>query len=154
RLVSSAPLGLGSIRERWPRSHRSGACRRPSYLNGAPMIRVLVAFALLVTALAAPAHGQIAIDIGIRLPGPPALFVVQGSPVYYAPNAPANVFFYAPQYWVFTNGWYVGPTWNGPWALVEPPYIPGPLLRVPVAYYRVPPPQWREWRRDGPPHWE
>ena len=118
------------------------------------MIRLLIAFALLATAFAAPAQAQIGIDIGIHLPGPPALFVVQGSPVYYAPSAPANVFFYAHQYWAYTNGWYVGPTWNGPWAVVEPTYVPQPLLRVPVAYYRVPPPHWREWRRDGPPHWE
>jgi hypothetical protein len=118
------------------------------------MIRVLIAFAVLVTALAAPVHAQIGIDIGIHLPGPPALFVVQGSPVYYAPRAPGNVFFYAHQYWVFTNGWYVGPTWNGPWALVEPQYVPQPLLQVPVAYYPVPPPHWREWRREGPPRWE
>ena len=118
------------------------------------MIRVLIALALLVTAFAAPVQAQIGIDIGIHLPGPPALFVVQGSPVYYAPSAPANVFFYAHQYWVFSNGWYVGPTWNGPWAFVEPPYVPGPLLQVPVAYYSVPPPHWREWRREGPPRWE
>src|SRR5215813_14801972 len=107
------------------------------------MIRVLIALALLVTAFAAPVQAQIGIDIGIHLPGPPALFVVQGSPVYYAPSAPANVFFYAHQYWVFTNGWYVGPTWNGPWALVEPVYVPEPLLRVPVAYYPLRPPHCR-----------
>jgi len=118
------------------------------------MVKCLVLSALLVIALAAPLHAQIGIDIGIHLPGPPALVVVQGSPVYYAPRAPANVFFYAHQYWVFTNGWYAGPTWNGPWALVEPPYIPRPILQLPVAYYPVPPPHWREWRRDGPPRWD
>jgi hypothetical protein len=118
------------------------------------MIRVLVAFGLLLTALAVPVHAQIGIDIGIHLPGPPALFVVQGSPVYYAPRAPENVFFYAHQYWVFTNGWYVGPTWNGPWAVVQPAYVPRPILQVPVAYYPVPPKQWRGWRRETPPRWE
>jgi len=78
------------------------------------MMRLFLLGALFVLAVAAPVQAQIGIDIGIRLPGPPAFLVVQGSPVYYAPRAPANVFFYAHQYWIFTNGWYVGPTWNGP----------------------------------------
>ena len=118
------------------------------------MVRLLMVSAVLVIAVASPVHAQVGIDIGIHLPSPPAFVVVQGSPVYYAPRTPANVFFYGHQYWVFTNGWYVGPTWNGPWAAVAPPYVPAPILRVPVAYYPVPPRQWRAWRRDGPPRWE
>ena len=115
----------------------------------------LVLGALLVAAVAGPVHAQVRVDIGISLPGPPALVVVPGSPVYYAPRAPANVFFYAHQYWAFAHGgWYLGPTWNGPWAVVAPAYVPAPLLRVPVGYYPVPPPHWKGWRRDGPPRWE
>ncbi len=92
--------------------------------------------ALLVAAVAVPVHAQVrvGVNIGIQLPGPPALVVVPGTPVYYAPSAPANVFFYAHQYWVFANGgWYVGPTWNGPWGVVEPMYIPPPILQLPSA---------------------
>lgn len=118
------------------------------------MIKRLALGALVVIAVAVPAHAQISVDIGIRLPGPPALVVVPGSPVYYAPRAPANVFFYGYQYWVFTNGWYVGPTWNGPWTAVAPAYVPVPILRIPIAYYRVPPREWRAWRRDRPPRWD
>ena len=82
------------------------------------------------------------------------VIVIPGTPVYYAPSAPANVFFYAHEYWIFTgDGWYVGPTWNGPWAVVEPVYVPAPILQVPVRYYPVPPPDWRGRRRDGP-QWE
>lgn len=116
----------------------------------------LAAVLIAVTAFtSAPAQAQVHVDIGIRLPGPPALVVVPGTPVYYAPRAPANVFFYGHQYWVFANGgWYVGPGWNGPWTAVPPPYVPPPILQVPVAYYPVRPPQWREWRRDAPPRWE
>jgi hypothetical protein len=113
--------------------------------------------ALLMAAVAAPAHAQVrvGVDIGIRLPGPPALVVVPGAPVYYAPRAPANVFFYDHQYWVFNDsGWYAGPTWNGPWAAIEPRYVPPPILRVPVRYYHAPPPRWKGWRRDVPPQWE
>jgi hypothetical protein len=80
--------------------------------------------------------------------------VVPGAPVYYAPRAPANVFFYAHQYWAFAKGgWYVGPSWNGPWAVVEPAYVPAPILQVPVRYYPAPPPNWKRWRREAPPQW-
>ncbi|HET7343593.1 MAG TPA: hypothetical protein VFL90_19165 [Methylomirabilota bacterium] len=120
------------------------------------MIRSLLAAALLLTLTAAVpvAQAQVSVNIGINLPGPPTLRVVPGVPVYYAPGAPANVFFYANQYWVFTSGaWYVGPTWSGPWGPVTVGYVPAPILRVPLAYYRVPPPAWRGWRRDAPPRW-
>jgi len=117
-----------------------------------PMLSVL-----LVMAITAPASAQVrvGVNIGIQLPGPPALVVVPGTPVYYAPRAPANVFFYAHQCWVFAgDGWYVGPTWNGPWQGVEPMYVPPPILQVPVGYYPAPPPPWAGWRREAPPHWE
>src|SRR5262245_63455437 len=103
---------------------------------------------------AVPVHAevQVGVNIGIQLQGPPPLVVIPGTPVYYAPRAPANIFFYAHQYWAFAGGgWYVGPTWNGPWVVVEPVYLPPPLLRIPVRYYPVPPPHWRAWRHDRPP---
>src|SRR5207244_740796 len=102
-----------------------------------------------------PAHAQVNVNIGLQFPGPPTFRVVPGTPVYYAPQAPANVFFYGQQYWAFANGgWYIGPTWNGPWAVVQPVQVPAPILQIPVAYYPVPPPQWRGWRRDAAPRWE
>ncbi len=73
----------------------------------------------------------------------------------YAPSVDGNYFFYGGQYYVFANGdWYVGPTYNGPWAAVAPAYIPLPLLRVPVRYYRTPPPHWKDWRREAAPRWD
>lgn len=121
------------------------------------LVKRLVLGALLVAALAVPVHPQVRVnvDIGIHLPSPPPLVVVPGTPVYYAPRAPANVFFYAHQYWVFANGgWYVGPTWHGPWVVVQPAYVPAPILQIPARYYPAPPPTWKAWRRDGPPRWE
>jgi len=112
--------------------------------------------ALLVVAVTVPADAQVrvGVNIGFQLPGPPALVVVPGAPVYYAPRAPANVFFYAHQYWAFANGgWYVGPGWSGPWAVVEPAYVPVPILQVAVRYYPAPPPGWKGWRREAPPQW-
>jgi hypothetical protein len=119
------------------------------------LMRRLVLGVLIVLAVAVPARAQVRIDIGIQLPGPPALVVIPGAPVYYAPRAPANVFFYGDQYWLFHgNGWYAGSTWNGPWVVVEPVYLPAPILRVPVRYYHVRPPHWRGWHHDGPPRWD
>jgi hypothetical protein len=118
-------------------------------------MRRLVLAAALVTAAALPAPAQVRIDIGIQLPGPPPLVVIPGAPVYYAPSAPANVFFYGGQYWIFgAGGWHVGPTWSGPWVIVAPVRVPVPILRVPVRYYPAPPGHWKTWRRDGPPRWE
>src|SRR5262249_35225332 len=119
------------------------------------MKRLVLLGVLVMAAVAIPAHGQLRVDIGINLPGPPAFVAVPGAPVYYAPSAPANVFLYGHQYWAFASGgWYVGPNWNGPWAVVQPAYMPPPILAVPVRYYPVPPAQWRGWRRDLPPRWE
>jgi len=111
--------------------------------------------ALLAMLLVVPAQAQVQVNIGIQLPGPPPLVVVPGMPVYYAAHAPTNVFFYSNHYWVFAQGgWYVGPTWNGPWVVVAPGRVPVPLLQVPVRYYPAPPPPWRRVRRDAPPPWE
>ncbi len=120
------------------------------------MKRIVLGIMLIaVGATAAHAQVRVGIDIGIHLPGPPSLVVVPGAPVYYAPGPPANLFFYANQYWAFASGvWYSGPTWNGPWVVVQPAYVPAPILRVPVRYYRVPPSHWKAWRPDAPPHWD
>jgi len=118
-------------------------------------VRRLFFAAALVLAAALPATGEVRVDIGIHLPAPPPLVVVPGVPVYYAPSAPANVFFYGHQYWVFHGGgWYMGPTWKGPWVVVAPVHIPAPILHVPVRYYKVPPGQWKKWRPDAHPRWE
>lgn len=113
---------------------------------------LLVAAAVATTAVRA--HAQVGVSIGIQLPGPPSLVIVPATPVYYAPRAQANVFMYANQYWVFADGgWFVGPTWNGPWAIVQSAYVPAPILQIPVGYYPAPPPHWKGWRRDAPPQW-
>ena len=110
---------------------------------------------LLVAAAAVPVNAQVHVQIGVQLPAPPPFVVIPGMPVYYAPQAPANVFFYAHQYWGFVDdGWYVGPSWNGPWRAVPPVAVPAPILHVPVRYYPAPPQPWRAWRGDRPPQWE
>ena len=111
--------------------------------------------ALLVLIFTGPASAGVHVDIGINFPGPPPLVVVPDVPaVQYVPSAPANVFFYGGQYWVFANGgWYAGAGYNGPWIVVGPQFVPRPLLFVPVRYYHVPPGHWRGWRAQSPPRW-
>lgn len=105
--------------------------------------------------MAGPAQAQVHVNIGINLPGPPEWAVIPGLPVYYAPAAPANVFQYNGQCYAFAEGgWYVGPGYNGPWIAVAPPYIPAPLLRVPVRYYHEPPGHWGDWHPERRPRWE
>lgn len=121
-----------------------------------------VVFALLLAPLA-PARAQISVGVGITAPGVsiginvpayPELVAVPGYPVYYAPRMPANYFFYDGLYWVFANDtWYASSWYDGPWDAVDPYYVPAYVLRVPVRYYRAPPPYFRGWRAAAPPRW-
>ncbi|MEQ6292278.1 hypothetical protein ACFPAG_16865 [Vogesella sp. GCM10023246] len=95
------------------------------------------------------------ISIGINLPMFPSLVRVPGYPVYYAPQVDVNFFFYDGLYWVYEDDrWYAGSWYNGPWAEVEPEYVPLFILRVPIRYYRRPPVYFRDWRVDRPPRWD
>jgi hypothetical protein len=100
------------------------------------------------------AIGVPGISIGINVPAYPRLVRVPGYPVYYDPRLSLNLFFYDGLYWVFQgDGWYVSSWYNGPWDWVDPYDVPVYVLRVPVRYYRLPPPYFRGWRVDAPPHW-
>jgi len=94
------------------------------------------------------------LSIGINLPLFPELVQVPGYPVYYAPRLGSNYFFYDGMYWVYQrDNWYASSWYNGPWGLVAPEVVPLFVLRIPVRYYRDPPPYFREWRPDAPPRW-
>jgi hypothetical protein len=83
------------------------------------------------------------------------MILVPGYPVYYAPSASANYFFYDGLYWLYQyDNWYASSWYNGPWGLVGPQYVPYYVLRVPVRYYRAPPPYFRGWHENEPPHWD
>ena len=114
---------------------------------------------LLCTVISAEAQVSIGIglpnlSIGINLPLFPELVPVSGYPVYYAPRVDANYFFYDGMYWVYQDdNWYASSWYNGPWAFVEPEYVPLYILRIPVRYYRQPPVYFRGWRSNKPPRW-
>ena len=114
---------------------------------------------LLGSVTSAPAQVSVGIavpgiSIGINLPVYPSFVAVPGYPVYYAPQVHANFFFYDGMYWVYQrDNWYASSWYNGPWWLVGPEVVPVFVLRVPVRYYRQPPPYFRGWRADAPPRW-
>lgn len=98
--------------------------------------------------------GTPGLSIGINVPVYPELVPVPGYPVYYAPRLDVNYFFYDGLYWVFVGDqWYESGWYDGPWEVVEPDAVPLFLLRIPVRYYRRPPPYFHGWRADAPPHW-
>jgi hypothetical protein len=113
-----------------------------------------------VPAAQAQVSMQIGVDmpgirIGINLPVYPDLQRVPGYPVYYAPQAPGNYFYYDGLYWVLQDDdWYASSWYNGPWRHVMPIQVPVYLLRVPVRYYRQPPAYFSGWRADAAPRWD
>ena len=120
------------------------------------MIMPLMLFTLTTVAPAQVAVGISlpGVSIGINQPAYPDLVLVPGYPVYYAPGSPLNYFFYDGLYWVYQNDeWYSSEWFNGPWTLTDPYSVPLFLLRVPVRYYRQPPPYFAGWDRDAPPRW-
>jgi hypothetical protein len=123
------------------------------------MRTTLVGFAMLLASGSASAQLSLQIglphaSIGINVPVYPELVPVPGYPVYYAPAMDANFFFYDGAYWVYRDDrWFVSSWYNGPWTYVDPYHVPLFVLRVPVGYYRNPPPYFHGWRRNEPPRW-
>jgi len=124
-------------------------------------IRHLLVVSSLLLGSVTPAHAQVSVaiglpsvNIGINVPVYPQLVQVPGYPVYYAPHANANYFFYDGAYWVYAGDtWYASSWYNGPWHAVAPEHVPLYVLRVPVRYYRRPPPYFHGWRADAAPRW-
>ena len=127
-------------------------------------LRTLFLVLPLLLAQTPAAQAQVSVGIGIEVPGVsiginlptfPDLQRVPGYPVYYAADAVGNYFYYDGLYWVFQgDDWYASSWYNGPWRRVMPLYVPAYVLRVPVHYYRQPPPYFRPWRADAPPRWD
>ena len=94
-------------------------------------------------------------DIAVRFTAFPEFVRVPGYPVYYAPKARSNVFFYDGLYWVYHGDrWYASTWYSGPWGLVAPEAVPVYVLRVPVRYYRAAPAYFSGWAADRPPRWD
>jgi hypothetical protein len=113
------------------------------------------AVAILLSGASARASDvKINIGLGVTplvLTAPPQLVVVPGTPVYYAPDISANLFFYKGRYYSVANGvWSRAPAYSGPWAVIQIGQVPAPIVAVPVEYYKIPPGQLK---KHGPPPW-
>jgi hypothetical protein len=164
-VVSIVPkASSGSISLNPPAAPASPVLRRHAAPTFAALARLAGALALALFTLAPlPASAQLQIgialqgpgfSIGLNLPAYPNLVRVPGYPVYYAPQAAANYFFYDGLYWVFEDDEWAASSWyNGPWHRVGRDAVPLFLLRVPLRYYRQPPAYFRGGRADAPPRW-
>lgn len=119
------------------------------------VVLLTVAAALLVTATSATAL-DVKINIGLGVPplvltAPPQLVMVPGTPVYYAPDVSANLFFYKGRYYTVANGvWSRVSAYSGPWVVIQLGQVTAPVVAVPVEYYKIPPGQLK---KHGPPPW-
>ena len=119
-----------------------------------PIVVMLMAA---VTALPAPAHSQVSVNVSIGQPPPvivaqPVLVPVQASPVYYAPSYGPDLFFYDGRYYtVRDDQWFYAARLNTPWAAIAIGKVPRQILAVPVAYYRVPPRHMKQTGGHCPP---
>ncbi len=103
---------------------------------------------------AAGASSAVSINIGLHFGAYPELVLVPGYPVYYAPQLPANYFFYDGYYWLYHDDrWYTSDWYDGPWTAVDPDDVPLFVLRVPVRYYLSPPSYFYGWYVDAAPRW-
>ncbi len=111
----------------------------------------------------------IGLSVAIPLPGlgiaaPPALAVIAGTPVYFAPDVHAGLFFYHGNWYRPSNGeWYVSAQFGGPWGHVAIGNVPTPLVDLPPDYrdrvigyelvpYAVVKRNWMRWEQEG--YWD
>ncbi len=124
-------------------------------------MRCAIILSSLLIGAALPAYAQVTIafgvpsqSIGMNMPTYPDFQRVPKYPVYYAPQANSNLFFYDGMYWAYQkDNWYRSSWYNGPWHKVSRKHVPNYILRVPVRYYRHPPQYFRGWSNDAPPRW-
>jgi hypothetical protein len=129
---------------------------------GSRIRTALFSVAALCCGFSAPAPAQVnfevglpSAEIGLEIQQYPKLVRVPRNPVYYARDLDSNLFFYDGQYWVYAqDNWYTSAWYDGPWDFVPPEAVPDFILRIPLHYYRRPPPYFSDWDRHSPPHWE
>lgn len=117
------------------------------------------------------ANAEVSINIGINLPlpeikisSPPAVVVIPGTYIYFAPDVDADIFFFRNHWYRLHNGrWHRSDEYNGSWAFITIDIVPRELLSVPSGYRHVPPGQeripygqlkksWKKWEDER--HWD
>ncbi len=130
---------------------------------------IVMTAAVLLTPLKGTAGVNVNVGINVPLPtleigAPPAMVVIPGTYVYYAPDVSADIVFYH-NYWYRPYGgrWYRATNYNGPWGFVAVNSVPTRVLYLPPDYRHMPPGQeripygqlkknWRGWERER--HWD
>jgi hypothetical protein len=90
-----------------------------------------------------PAFSEVNVNINVGPPpvlvqGPPELIVVPRTMVYFAPAARADLFFYRGRWWTRHEGrWFRSSSYNGPWVVIGPRYVPVEIVRMPREYRTV-----------------
>jgi hypothetical protein len=129
---------------RWPSTAPALGLLSLSFLAAGGSAQAQINFGLAVPGL----------SIGIDVPRFPRLVRVPGYPVYYDDQAAANYFFYDGLYWVLRDDrWYQSSWYDGPWLYTANDDVPLFVLRVPVRYYRQPPPYFQGWAANAAPRW-
>lgn len=119
------------------------------------------------------AAADVNIHVGIATPPPavvlsvqPQVVMVPGTPVYYAPDAGINLFFYSGRWYRrHDDCWYRASHHNGPWVYVPASRVPSSFTRIPGNYYvlasdhgHVPYGQmkkrWKEEEKEHRKHWK
>ena len=127
--------------------------------------RMLAGLVGLAAVFGVAARGAADVNVNINLGVPPApppiviaepppMIVVPRTTVYYAPSVGYDFFYYGGRYYTFhEGGWFWSASVHGPWGNIEIGHVPPPVLRVPIAYYKVRPVAWRKCKHNGPPPW-
>lgn len=133
------------------------------------MKRTIIGVVLLVLLLSLPAFAAISVKVSIPLPrlvitAPPALVVIPGTYVYFAPDVGADLVFYQ-GYWYrpYEGHWFRSMEYNGHWEPIHVNMVPAPLVSLPpnwraapAGYERMPyrhvKQNWNSWERDR--HWD
>ena len=116
--------------------------------------------------LAAPGLAGVNVNVGIGIPvplpvvvvpAPPAMVIVPGTPVYYAPGLDVDVFFYGGYWWTPHQGyWFRSNNYNGPWeGMAHPPaamvHMPRDYRQMVVKEKPIPYGQWKKMHGHGGP---
>jgi len=132
--------------------------------------RMVIAFAVVLLSLvwsAGPSDAGVNVNINIGVPplvisAPPAMMVIPGTYVYFAPDVDVDLIFYQ-GFWYRPYGghWYRSADYNGGWVIVN--IIPAPIRNLPPRWRQVPPgharmpyrhvhDNWQAWERER--HWD
>ncbi|MBI2412843.1 MAG: hypothetical protein HYV24_06510 [Deltaproteobacteria bacterium] len=112
------------------------------------------------------AKSEININIGIKVPpviavkAPPAVVVIPGTYIYFAPDVDDDAFFYRGYWWRTHKGrWYRAAELGDPWIAIGIGKVPRVLLKLPPDYRKVPPghekipygqlkKHWQVWEKE------